>query len=65
MDIRLTISSKDIMRITGKGMRYANRRMQLIRAAFNKSDKAEITIKEYCEYETINIDEVKTFLGVK
>lgn len=65
MEQRLTISTKDVMRITGKGIRYAQRKFRLIRDVHQKHAEAEITIKEYCDYEGMNVDEVKAFLGIK
>jgi type IV secretory pathway VirB4 component len=58
----ILISPKDIQIITGLSNNRASREHQAIRDALGKTCK-RLTIKEYCDYNQLNLEEVITYLN--
>jgi hypothetical protein len=55
---RIILYCKDLEIITGKGKKCCWKMMQTIKDALGKQKHQNLTIKEYCDYEGINYDEV-------
>lgn len=47
---RFCIYPKDVMRMTGKGARYAQALIKQIKEANNKSKSQLVTIEEFCRF---------------
>lgn len=60
---RHVIYSRDIMKITNCCLTSANKRMRQIRDALDKEPGAWITVKEYCDYEGFDINDIYPFLS--
>ncbi|MBK7807057.1 MAG: hypothetical protein WAT37_18655 [Saprospiraceae bacterium] len=59
---RIIIYPKDVALITGRNERYARKVLSKVRIYFEKSSHHPVTIKEYCEYCKIRMDEVEPML---
>jgi hypothetical protein len=59
---RLVIYSKDIATITGKTERYARTLMSKIRKALGKANHHLISVKEFCEFTGLSVEEVMRYL---
>ena len=59
---RICINVKDVMRITGRGVRYSRNLLHEIAEDLNKPKTALITIREFCNYTKIDIQEVKPLI---
>jgi hypothetical protein len=59
---RLCIYPKDVQRITGKTERYGRMLLQKIMAKLNKEEHQFISIKEFCTYTGLDIDQVQSLL---
>jgi len=59
---RICIYPKDIQILTGKSERYARKVVAQIRQHYAKSKYQLLTIKEFCDYMSLNEDEVKSAL---
>lgn len=53
------------MIITGTSDRNCQKIMRTLKDSLNKKQHQHVTIREYCEYENINIDEVQEALNPK
>ena len=60
--IRLCVTVKDVMNITGKSERAARITLRKIRIAFGKEPRAEVTVFEYCRHMNLTFDEYRQFL---
>lgn len=60
--IRLFLTTSDIQIITGTGYRNANKIMQRLKDSLGKQSYQHVTIREYCCYEGISLDEVYAIL---
>jgi hypothetical protein len=58
----IAIYPKDIMRITGKSERYSREILKKIKTDLNKEKHHLITIKEFCNYMKISIEEVEAII---
>jgi len=47
---RVVIYPKDIQVITGRGIRYAQRMLRVIRKNLGKQENQFVTIDEFCEF---------------
>jgi hypothetical protein len=56
---RLTIYPKDVQNITGRGLRYAQRMIRVIKRAYGKSKDQFVSINEFCEFSGLTPDEVR------
>jgi hypothetical protein len=56
---RICIYPKDIQVLTGKSERYARKVVAQIRKHYLKDKKQLLTIKEFCDYMGLEINEVK------
>lgn len=59
---RLIIYSGDVMQITNCARRTANDKLCLIRIAKGKPPGSWVTVKEFCEYEGLDPDDIYPFL---
>jgi hypothetical protein len=62
--IRLFLTTSDLQIITGTGYRNAYKIMRRLKDSMGKKDHQHITIKEYCDYEGISIQEVAEILKI-
>jgi hypothetical protein len=56
---RICIYPKDIQVLTGKSERYARKVVAQIRRHYSKDKNQLLTIKEFCDYMGLEINEVK------
>ena len=56
--IPVVICAKDIMRITGRSMRYARRVIRAIREKHGKSHGQFISLKELCDHIGLHEEDV-------
>ena len=56
---RICIYPKDIQVLTGKSERYARKVVAQIRRHYSKEKNQLLTIKEFCDYMGLEINEVK------
>jgi len=61
--IRIVIYPSDIMLITSKSESYARKTIQIIKKRLNKAKHQLVTIKEYCHYANLSVDEVIAVLS--
>ncbi len=61
--IRIVIYPSDIMLITSKSESYARKTIQIIKKRLNKAKHQLVTIKEYCHYSALDVDEVIAILS--
>ena len=59
---RICIYPKDIQVLTGKSERYARKVVAQIRRHYDKSKYQLLTIKEFCDYMSLNEEEVRSSL---
>jgi hypothetical protein len=62
---RSIITRKDIEIIKGCSRKTALKLLNTLRDVLNKQPHQIISIREYCQYEGLNYDEVITDLGIK
>lgn len=62
---RLFITVSDLQIITGTSDRNCQKIMRTLKDSLNKKVYQHITIKEYCQYESIDINEVLEVLNLK
>jgi hypothetical protein len=55
---RICIYPKDIMRITGKSEKFSRSLMLKIKKSFQKNKYQMVSIKEFCEFTGLKLDEV-------
>lgn len=60
---RLSIYPKDLSIITGKNERSCRKMLDKIRRFFHKLPHQDITIREFCEYKGLDMEEVVQMLG--
>ncbi|PRZ20064.1 MULTISPECIES: hypothetical protein [Flavobacterium] len=58
---RIVIYPNDIRMLTDKSESYARKEIQNLKRVLNKEPHQKVTIKEYCHYYGLNLEEV---LGV-
>ena len=59
---RICIYTSDVMLITGKSERQARNIINDIKAYFRKEKHQMITIKEYCEYSGLKVEDVTGYI---
>jgi hypothetical protein len=59
MNNRICITPKDVMRITGRGIRYSRDLLKEIAQHLNKPSYKLVTIQEFCDYTKMDVDEVR------
>ena len=59
---RLVIYTKDVMNITGRKERTAQKLLANIRKHCNKTDKDFITVQEFCAFTKLKEDQVLPYL---
>ncbi len=59
---RIIIYPKDVAMITGRNERYGRKILAKVRAHLGKDNFQPVTIKEYCEFFKIRMDEVYPML---
>ncbi|NHM01531.1 hypothetical protein [Flavobacterium difficile] len=59
---RICIYTSDVMLITGKSERQARNIINDIKAYFRKEKHQFITIKEYCEYSGLKVEDVLGYI---
>jgi hypothetical protein len=62
MPNRLVVYTKDVMNITGREKRTAQKLLARIREQYNKSRSDFITVEEFCTYTKLKIEQVLPFL---
>ncbi|MGV8947044.1 MAG: hypothetical protein ACOH1N_11485 [Lutibacter sp.] len=55
---KIIIYPSDIMLLTGKSESYARKEIQKLRLALKKEKHQKVTIKEYCEYYGLDLNDV-------
>ena len=55
----------DVMMLTDKSESYARKEIQKLKKALNKEKHQKATIKEYCQYYDLNMEEVLGVLSKK
>jgi len=61
---RIFLYVKDLVILTGKSRATCSRIYNSMRDAFNKGKRQHITVDEYCQYERINVAEIKKQLNI-
>lgn len=59
---RLVIYPKDIQRVTGRGLRYAQRIIRAIKKHLGKKKHQFVTCDEFCEFSGISREELEEYL---
>ena len=59
---RIVIYAKDIMNITGRKERTARKLLAQIRKKYKKKKGEFISVKEFAEFTSLDIDLIKAFL---
>lgn len=59
---RICIYPKDISIITGKTERYGRKLIEKIRRHLSKTENQFVSVKEFCDYTGLNIDEVEPLI---
>jgi len=59
---RLNIYASDVMQVSGCSYSTANRKLNQVKDAKGKKDLHQITIKEYCEYWSLDYEVYCRFL---
>lgn len=59
---RIIIYPSDIQRITGKSERYARYLLKKIKNGLAKEDHHLITVKEFCEFTGVEVEEIEQFI---
>ena len=60
---RIVIYTADIMDLTDKSESYARKEIQKLKKALNKEKHQKVTIKEYCHYYGLILEEVLVVLS--
>ncbi|HSQ47153.1 MAG TPA: hypothetical protein VLM44_09570 [Lutibacter sp.] len=61
--IRIAIYPSDIVLLTNKSERYARRVINDLKRSLNKEKHQIVTIKEYCQYNRLDLDVVIAVLN--
>ena len=61
--IRIAIYPSDIVLLTNKSERYARRVINELKRSLNKEKHQIVTIKEYCQYNRLDLDVVIAVLN--
>ena len=56
---RIVLHTKDIVIVTGKSERYARYLIKKMKEHYLKESHQYITIKEFCDYLGLDVDEVE------
>ncbi|OGS69039.1 MAG: hypothetical protein A3F91_00265 [Flavobacteria bacterium RIFCSPLOWO2_12_FULL_35_11] len=56
--IRIVMYPSDVLLLTNKSESYARRVIQNLKRSLNKEKHQIVTIKEYCQYYGLDVDEV-------
>lgn len=59
---RILIYPKDVILITGKTISSASRLLQRIKRDLKKQKRANVTIREFCDYTGLNEREVRAVI---
>lgn len=59
---RMCVYPKDVQRITGKSERFGRMLLVKIKETNKKEEHQFISVKEFCDYTGLKIDEVKQLL---
>jgi len=59
---RIVIYAKDIENITGRKEKAARQLMKKMRNHFGKKPGSMITVREFCKYTGLSVEEVNAFL---
>ena len=59
---RIVLHTKDIMIVTGKSERYSRELIKKMKEHYLKKKHQYITIKEFCDYLGLDVDEVEKVL---
>tara|TARA_R100000951_G_scaffold112355_1_gene112577 strand:- start:644 stop:832 length:189 start_codon:yes stop_codon:yes gene_type:complete len=59
---RIVLHTKDIVIVTGKSERYARELIRKMKEHYLKDSHHYITIKEFCDYLGLAVDEVEEVL---
>ena len=59
---RLVIYPKDVQVITGRGIRYAQRMLRVIRKARGKQENHLVTVDEFCEFSGLSRKDLDAYL---
>ena len=57
--------TNDIITLTDKSESYARKEIQTLKKVLKKEKHQKVTIKEYCQYYGLNIEEVLAVLSKK
>jgi hypothetical protein len=60
---RIIMYPSDVMMLTDKSESYARKEIQKLKKALNKEPHQKVTIKEYCHYYGLILDEVLRVLS--
>jgi len=58
----MVITSRDIVNITGKSLRSAQRMLQEIRKIYGKAKRGLVTVYEFCAVYYLNVEDVMKYL---
>lgn len=59
---RICIYPKDIVRITGKGERYAGKLLDKIKMDLSKTENQFVSVDEFCQFTGIKIEQVQPLI---
>lgn len=59
---RIVLHTKDVMIVTGKSERYSRYLIKKMKEHYLKESHQYITIKEFCDYLGLEVDEVEKVL---
>ena len=59
---RIVIYPKDVQLITGRGIRYAQRILRIIRKRVGKKEEQLVTIEEFCEFTGLRFEDFEEHL---
>lgn len=62
MPNRVVVTAKDIMNITGKSNRSAQRLLREIRRVHGKDRMAMVTLMEFCDHTALSAETVERYL---
>jgi hypothetical protein len=59
---RLVLYPKDVQLITGRGLRYAQRILRIIRKKYGKTQDQFVTVEEFCEVSGLTPRQIEAYL---